>query len=118
MHNFNIFLLILAFMYAILRITKPERKEIIMNKTQFINAIADKAGLSKTNADDFYNAFVDVVTETLKSGEKIQLAGFGNFEIKERAERDGHNPATGEEIKIAASKSPAFKASKAFKDQF
>lgn len=87
-----------------------------MNKTEFIAAIADKTELSKKDAEKAVKAFVDVVTEELKKGEKIQLVGFGTFEISERAAREGRNPQTGETMTIAASKSPKFKAGKALKD--
>jgi len=89
-----------------------------MNKTEFIAAFSEKAGLSKKDADKAYGAFVDTITEALKSGEKIQLIGFGTFEVKERAARMGLNPQTKEKIQIAASKAPAFKAGKGFKDVF
>ena len=87
-----------------------------MNKTELISAIAEKAELKKGQAEAALNAFVSTVEETLKKGEKIQLVGFGTFEVKERAAREGVNPSTGEKIKIAASKNPAFKAGKALKD--
>lgn len=87
-----------------------------MNKTELINAIAEKAELSKKDADKALKAFVDVVAEELKKGEKVQLVGFGTFEVSERAAREGRNPQTGETMKIAASKSPKFKAGKALKD--
>lgn len=87
-----------------------------MNKTELINAIAAEAEISKKDAGKALDAFVETVTKTLKSGEKVQLIGFGTFEVRERAARMGHNPATGEEIEIAASKVPAFKAGKALKD--
>ena len=87
-----------------------------MNKTQFIDAIAAKADIKKKDADAAVNAMLDVIAETLKAGEKVQLVGFGTFEVKERAEREGRNPKTGETIKIAASKSPAFSAGKGLKD--
>lgn len=89
-----------------------------MNKTQLIEAIAQKAEVSKQDADKFLAAFSGVVTETLSSGDKVQWAGFGTFELRFRAARKGVNPATGEKIDIAASNSPAFKAGKAFKDSF
>ena len=85
-----------------------------MNKTEFISAIAEKAELSKKDAEKALKAFTDVVEEELKKGEKIQLVGFGTFEVSERAAREGRNPQTGE--KIEASKSPKFKAGKALKD--
>lgn len=87
-----------------------------MNKTELIAAIAEKSGISKKDADKALAAFVTTVTETLKAGDKIQLVGFGNFEVRERGERMGRNPQTKETIKIAASKAPVFKAGKAFKD--
>ena len=87
-----------------------------MNKTELINAIAEKAELSKKDADKALKAFVDVVAEELKKGEKVQLVGFGTFEVSERAAREGRNPQTGETMQIAASKAPKFKAGKAFKD--
>ncbi|MBQ9783005.1 MAG: HU family DNA-binding protein [Clostridia bacterium] len=87
-----------------------------MNKTQFVEAVALKAGLKKKEAEAAVNAMTDVIAETLKAGEKVQLIGFGTFEVKERGAREGRNPRTGETIKIAASKSPAFAAGKALKD--
>lgn len=87
-----------------------------MNKTQFIDEMKDKAGLTKVDAEKAYKAFVETLTEALKNGEKVQLVGFGTFELGERAAREGRNPQTGETIQIAASKSPRFKAGKAFKD--
>ena len=87
-----------------------------MNKTELVAAMAEKAGLSKKSAEAALKAFEDVVAEELKKGEKIQMVGFGTFESKARAARDGKNPQTGEAIKIAACKVPAFKAGKAFKD--
>ena len=87
-----------------------------MNKTELVAAIADEAGLSKKDAEKALKAFTDVVTEELKKGEKVQLVGFGTFEVSERAAREGRNPQTGAAMKIAASKAPKFKAGKAFKD--
>ena len=87
-----------------------------MNKTELISAVADKAGLSKKDSEKAVNAVVDAITEALKSGDKVQLIGFGSFEVKERAARSGRNPKTNEEIEIPASKVPQFKAGKAFKD--
>lgn len=87
-----------------------------MNKTQFIDEMKNKSGLSKADAEKAYKAFVETVTEALKDGDKVQLIGFGTFEIGERAAREGRNPQTGETIQIAASKNPRFKAGKAFKD--
>ena len=88
-----------------------------MNKTQFIDAIVEKSGLKKKEAEAALNAMTDVIAEALKAGDKIQLVGFGTFEVKERAAREGRNPKTGETIKIAASKHPAFTAGKALKDK-
>lgn len=87
-----------------------------MNKSELIGALAEKSGLTRKDAEAALNAFTAVVAETLKSGEKIQLTGFGSFEVRERAARKGHNPATGAEIDIPASKVPAFKAGKALKE--
>ena len=87
-----------------------------MNKTEFINAVAAKGELDKKAAEKAVNAVFGAVTDALKAGEKVQLVGFGTFEIKERAEKQGRNPKTGEAMTIAASKLPAFKAGKALKD--
>ena len=87
-----------------------------MNKSELIVALAQKAELSKKDAEKALAAFVDVVTETLKAGDKVQLVGFGTFESKERPARTARNPRTGEEIKIEASKAHVFKAGKARKD--
>lgn len=87
-----------------------------MNKTELVAAIADKAELSKKDAEKALKAFTEVVADELKKGEKIQLVGFGTFEVAERAAREGRNPQTGAVMKIAASKAPKFKAGKALKD--
>ena len=87
-----------------------------MNKTELVAAMAEKAGLSKKDAEAALKAFTDTVAEELKKGEKIALVGFGTFEVSERAAREGRNPQTGEPMKIAASKAPKFKAGKALKD--
>ena len=87
-----------------------------MNKADLIAARAAKTGDTKKVAEASVNAFVDVVTETLKKGDKVQLVGFGSFEVRKRAARKGRNPQTKEEIKIPASKAPVFKAGKALKD--
>ena len=87
-----------------------------MNKTELIVAIAEQAEISKKDAEKALKAFVDVVTEQLKEGEKVQLVGFGTFEVSERAAREGRNPQTGKTMKIAACKAPKFKAGKALKD--
>lgn len=87
-----------------------------MNKAELIAAIAENADMTKKDAEKAVKAFVDVITEELKKGEKVQVVGFGTFEVSERAEREGRNPHTGETMKIAASKAPKFKAGKALKD--
>lgn len=87
-----------------------------MNKTELITAIAEQAELSKKDSEKALKAFVDVVTEELKKGEKVQLVGFGTFEVSERAAREGRNPQTNEPMSIPASKAPKFKAGKALKD--
>lgn len=87
-----------------------------MNKADLVAAMAEKAGVSKKDAEASLKAFTDVVAEELKKGEKIQLVGFGTFEVSERAARTGRNPQTGAEMTIAASKVPKFKAGKALKE--
>lgn len=87
-----------------------------MNKTELVAALAEKAEVSKKDAEKVLNAFVETVQDAVKADDKVQLVGFGTFESKARAARDGKNPQTGEVIKIAACKVPAFKAGKAFKD--
>ena len=87
-----------------------------MNKAELIAAIAAKTGETKKSAEETVNAFVSVVTDALKKGEKVQLFGFGSFEVRKRASRKGRNPKTKEEIKIPASTAPVFKAVKALKD--
>ena len=87
-----------------------------MNKTELVAAIAEKTELSKKDAEKALKAFTDVVAEELAKGEKIQLVGFGTFEVAERPAREGRNPQTGATMKIAASKAPKFKAGKALKD--
>ena len=87
-----------------------------MNKSELIDAIAATADISKAAAARALDAVIDSVTDTLKSGGKVSLVGFGTFEVKERAARVGRNPKTGEEINIAASRVPSFKAGKALKD--
>ena len=87
-----------------------------MNKADLVAAMAEKAGVSKKDAEASLKAFTDVVAEESKKGEKIQLVGFGTFEVSERAARTGRNPQTGAEMTIAASKAPKFKAGKALKD--
>ncbi|NHM34093.1 HU family DNA-binding protein [Neobacillus terrae] len=87
-----------------------------MNKTDFINQVAKTAELSQKEASKAVDVVFDTILEALKNGDKVQLIGFGNFEVRERAARTGRNPQTGEEIQIAAGKVPAFKAGKALKD--
>lgn len=87
-----------------------------MNRTELIAAVAEKAGVTRKDAEAAVKAFVDVVADELKNGGRVQLVGFGTFEVSERAEREGRNPQTGKTLKIAASKSPKFKAGKALKD--
>lgn len=89
-----------------------------MNKAALITKIAEKTDMTKKQAEAALNAFTDAITEALKDGEKVQLMGFGTFEIKERAARTGRKPATGETIEIPAKKIPTFKAGKGFKDAF
>ena len=88
-----------------------------MNKTELAAAIAEKVEIPKKDAEAVLNVMMEAVGEALKKGDKIQLIGFGSFEVKERAARVGRNPKTLEEIKIPASKYPVFKAGKALKDQ-
>ena len=87
-----------------------------MNKAELVAAVAERTELSKKDAEKALKAFVDVVAEELKKGEKIQLVGFGTFEVSERAARERRNPANGQPMQIAASKAPKFKAGKALKD--
>ena len=87
-----------------------------MNKSDLVDSIAKKTGLTKKDSESALNAFVESVTESLKEDDKVQLVGFGTFEAKKRAARKGRNPQTGEEIKIAASTVPVFKAGKSLKD--
>ncbi len=87
-----------------------------MNKTELVAAMAEKAEISKKDADKALAAFIETVTDALKGGDKIQLVGFGTFEVRERPERTGRNPQTKETITIAASKVPAFKAGAALKN--
>ena len=87
-----------------------------MNKTELISAMSENANMSKVDTEKALKAFIDTVTEELKNGGKVQLVGFGTFEVAERAERQGRNPKTGETITIPASKSPKFKAGRSLKD--
>jgi len=87
-----------------------------MNKAELYAALAKKTGFSKKDAEAFAGAFFDVITETLQQGNMVQIAGFGSFEVKNRAARKARNPRTGEEIEVAASKAPVFRAGKTLKD--
>ena len=87
-----------------------------MTKADLVNAMAEKAGLSKTDAEGALKAFTESVTDALKAGEKVAMVGFGTFSVGDRAARTGQNPQTGEKIQIAAAKVPKFKAGKALKD--
>ena len=88
-----------------------------MNKNELIRETSNNAGITIKEATTAFDAVVKAITDGLKNGEKIQISGFGTFEVKEKPERDGLNPKTGEKIKISASKLPAFKFGKAFKDE-
>ena len=88
-----------------------------MNKTELVEMVANKTGMTKKDSENAVAAVLDGITETLAKGDKVQLVGFGNFEVREHKEREGRNPSTGEVIKIAAQKVPAFKAGKALKDK-
>ncbi|WGL99943.1 HU family DNA-binding protein (plasmid) [Arsenophonus sp. aPb] len=87
-----------------------------MNKTELINKVAEKTHLKKKESEEAINAFVSIVTETLKSGNDLQLIGFGRFQVKQRAAKKGRNPKTGEVIQIEAAKIPIFKAGKELKE--
>ena len=87
-----------------------------MNKTELVTALAEKTGVSKKDIEQVLNAFFSTVQETLKQNDKVQIPGFGSFEMRERAARTGRNPHTGETIEIAAAKVPAFNPGKALKD--
>lgn len=87
-----------------------------MNKTELIAAVAEKAEVSKKDAEKTVNAVLSTISDAMAEGDKIQIVGFGTFEVRSREAREGKNPRTGEKITIAASKVPAFKAGKALKD--
>lgn len=87
-----------------------------MNKTELVNALAERTGLSKKNAEEVLTATLDIITETLVEGEKVQLVGFGSFEVRERAARMGRNPRTREEVPIPASRAVQFKSGKVLKN--
>ena len=88
-----------------------------MNKSDLIQAVAEKSGLTKKDSASAVDAFINGISDSLAKGENVQLVGFGTFEVRSRKAREGRNPATGETIKIEASKAPAFKAGKALKDK-
>ena len=87
-----------------------------MTKAEFVAKVAEKTELTKADSEKAVNAFLETVTETLKSGDKVVFTGFGSFEVTERAAREGRNPSTGEKLQIKASKAPKFKAGKGLKD--
>ena len=87
-----------------------------MNKTELVNALAERTGLSKKNAEEVLTATLDIITETLVEGEKVQLVGFGSFEVRDRAARMGRNPRTREEVPIPASRAVQFKSGKVLKN--
>jgi len=87
-----------------------------MNKAELYTALAKKTGFTKKDTETYTDAFIEAITEALRHGDKVQITGFGSFEVKERAARKARNPRTGEEIDVAASKAPVFKVSKALKD--
>ncbi|HPJ75349.1 MAG TPA: HU family DNA-binding protein [Clostridia bacterium] len=89
-----------------------------MNKREFIKAMSAESGLTVKDTDKAYDAFLEVVAKALKEGDKVQLAGFGTFEVKKRAARTGVNPKTGEKVQIKASKAPALRFGKSFKELF
>jgi len=95
---------------------REKQEELPMNKAELINAAAEKAGLSKKDTEAAVNAAIDAITEALAAGDKVQLVGFGVFEVKARAARIGRNPKTRETINIPASKVPVFKPGKGLKD--
>lgn len=89
-----------------------------MNKSALIAKMAEKANLNRKQSEAALDAFLDTITETLKAGDKVQIVGFGTFEIRHREAHPGRNPATGEAITVAASQTPCFKPGKSFKDEF
>ena len=88
-----------------------------MNKTELVNVVADATNIAKKDVDAVVNATIKAITDALKEGDKVALIGFGNFEVKATAAREGRNPKTGETITIAAAKKPVFSASKVLKDE-
>lgn len=97
--------------------TKMEMGGFKVNKADIVSSMAEKSGLTKKDAEKALDAFIESVIETLEKGDKVQLVGFGTFEVRERAERKGINPQTKEEILIPASKAPVFKAGKLLKER-
>lgn len=95
---------------------KFQRGGVPTNKTELVSKVADRAGLTKRDAEKAVNAFVETVEEALTGGDKVSLVGFGTFEVRSRSARKGRNPQTGQEITIAAGRVPAFKAGKQLKD--
>ncbi|WML92428.1 HU family DNA-binding protein [Thiothrix lacustris] len=91
-------------------------RKVSMNKSELIDAVAEKSGLTKTDTDKAFKAFVEVISDTLKNDDQVALVGFGTFLVRERQARSGRNPRTGETISIASAKIPSFKAGKALKD--
>ena len=102
---------------VIMVLSLPERNFKSMNKTDLVNVLANETQLSKKDVDAVVSATIGAITSALKAGDKVQLIGFGTFEVKASSEREGRNPKTGETITIAASKKPAFSASKVLKDE-
>ena len=89
-----------------------------MNKSELIRVVANKAGITLKDADVAFDSVIEAITESLQNGEKVQISGFGTFEVKSKDAREGFNPKTGEKISIAPSKTPVFKFGKAYKDSF
>jgi DNA-binding protein HU-beta len=112
----NLIVILLSGVSAVKAAREKQPRRVIMNKTELINAVAETSGLTKKDSEVALNAILDTIQNAMKSGDKVQLVGFGSFEVKERAARTGKNPATGATIEIPASKAPAFKAGKALKD--
>ena len=102
-----------------MKMVKPKKRKVVklMNKTQLIDVVVKETELKKKDAEKAVNAALEAITAALAEGDKVQLIGFGTFEVKARGEKKGHNPHTGEQIVIPASKRPAFSASKVMKDR-
>lgn len=99
-----------------LKVTKYDKEEGIVNKTELVASVAEKAGMTKKDAEKAVNALFTSVEQALAKKDKVQIIGFGTFEVKARTARKGRNPQTGKEITIPASKTPVFKAGKGLKD--